>query len=131
MNQNPRILKELSFGLERDLQRALRAEIQQLEPGLKVIDGGSERTVQAGRIDITAEDSDGQMVVIELKAGKADLQSIGQLLSYMGSVNNDSSQEVRGILVANEFDHRLVMAAKAVSNISLIAYSFQFLFSER
>ena len=94
---------ELKFGLERDLQRALRANIEQLEPGLKVIDGGVERSIEAGRIDITAEDSDGCLVVIELKAGRAELTAIGQLLSYMGSVDNESNRPIRGILVANDF----------------------------
>ena len=122
---------EFKFGLERDLQRALRANIAQLEPGLKIIDDGVERTVQAGRIDISAEDSDGCLVVIELKAGTAELSSIGQLLSYMGSVNDNPGRPIRGILVAQDFDPRLVMAAKAVSNLSLRAYSFQFSFSER
>ena len=122
--------EELSFGLERDLQRALRANIEQLELGLRITDGGVERTVQAGRIDITAEDSGGNPVIIELKAGKADLTSIGQLLSYMGSAEVDSSRLVRGILVANEFDHRLVVAAKAVPSISLKSYSIQFSFCE-
>lgn len=122
---------ELKFGLERDLQEALRASIQQLEPGLKIVDGGIEQTVEAGRIDITAEDPDGRLVIIELKAGTAELSSIGQLLSYMGSANSDSNRPVRGILVANEFHPRLVMAARAVPNLSLVAYSFQFSFTER
>ena len=122
---------ELKFGLERDLQKALRANIKQLEPGLKIIDGGVEQTVEAGRIDITAEDPDGRLVVIELKAGRAELASIGQLLSYMGSTHSDSNRPIRGILVANDFHPRLVMAAKAVPNLSLMAYSFQFSFSER
>ena len=122
---------ELRFGLERDLQEALRASIQQLEPGLRIIDGGVERTVEAGRIDITAEDAEGCLVVIELKAGRAELASIGQLLSYMGSANSDSNRSVRGILVANDFHPRLVVAARAVPNLALIAYSFQFSFSER
>lgn len=122
---------EFKFSLERDLQRALRTNIEQLEPGLKIIDDGVERTVEAGRIDITAEDADGYLVVIELKAGKADLRAIGQLLSYMGSASDDASCPVRGILVASDFDPSLVMAAKAVPNISLRAYSFQFSFSER
>ena len=117
---------ELKFGLERDLQKALRANIEQLEPGLKIIDGGAERSVQVGKIDITAEDADGRLVVIELKAGRAELPSIGQLLSYMGSVNSDSNQPVRGILVAGDFHPRLVMAARAVADITLVAYSFQF-----
>ena len=120
----------LSFGQERDLQRALRANIEQLEPGLRITDGGVERTVEAGRIDVTAEDSNGSPVIIELKAGKAELASIGQLLSYMASADIDSSRPVRGILVANEFDYRLVVAAKAVPNISLKSYSIQFSFCD-
>ncbi len=122
--------EELSFDLERDLQKALRSNIQQLEPGLRITDGGVERTVEAGRIDITAEDSDGRLVLIELKRRKASLASIGQLLSYMGSPDNDSNRPVRGILVANSFGPGVVMAAKAVPNLSLRAYSFQFSFRE-
>lgn len=121
----------LKFGLERDLHKALRANIEQLEPGLKITDGGVEKSVESGRIDITAEDADGREVLIELKAGRAELSSIGQLLSYMGSEIGDPSRPVRGILVANDFHPRVVMAAKAVPNLSLMAYSFKFAFSER
>ena len=121
---------ELRFGLERDLQRALRANIEQLEPGLKIIDGGVERSIEGGRIDITAEDSEGCLVVIELTAGRAELTAIGQLLSYMGSVDNDLNRPIRGILVPNDFHPRLVLAARAVAEITLMAYSFQFSFNE-
>ena len=68
------------------------------------------------------------------RIGAEDLllrRSIGQLLSYMGSANSDSNRPVRGVLVANEFHPRLVMAARAVPNLSLVAYSFLFSFSER
>ena len=123
--------EESKFGLERDLQRALRSDMQQLEPGLTAIDGGTERTVGAGRIDITAEGNDGSLVVIELKAGRADYESVAQLLSYMGSIENPQDKPIRGILVANDFHPRTVMAAKAVPNISLKAYSFQFTFEDR
>ncbi|HUQ69851.1 MAG TPA: helix-turn-helix domain-containing protein, partial [Planctomycetaceae bacterium] len=44
---------EATFGLERDLQLALRTNIGQLEAGLQIIDGGKERITEAGRIDIT------------------------------------------------------------------------------
>ncbi len=121
---------ELTFALERDLQKALRENIGQLDPELTIVDGGSERKVAAGRIDITAEAPDGALVVIECKAGKADLRAIGQILSYMGAVSSDPNRHVRGILVAGDFDPRAVMAVRAVPNLSLKAYSFQFAFSE-
>lgn len=119
-----------SFGLERDLQKALRDNIEQLEPGLKIVDGGTEQTIEAGRIDITAEDTEGRRVVIELKAGPADLRSIGQVLSYMGSPSDSPGRPIRGILVASDFPSNVTMAAKAVPNLSLKAYSFQFSFRE-
>ena len=50
------------MGLERDLQIALRSKIEQLDPGLTVIDDGAERSVDSGRIDITARDSSGTTV---------------------------------------------------------------------
>jgi Endonuclease NucS len=75
-----------TFGLERDLQLNLRQNIDQLESGLAIIDNGRERTVPSGRIDITARDRDGMIVVIELKAGTADHKAIGQVLGYMGDL---------------------------------------------
>src|SRR5437879_2456948 len=35
--------EEITFGLERDLQAALRANIHQLDHGLEIVDGGKER----------------------------------------------------------------------------------------
>ena len=123
--------EQIKFGLERDLQRALRINITQLEQGLRVSDGGAEQTVHAGRIDITAEDDQGNLVVIELKSGTAQPESIAQLLGYMGTIENPDGRQIRGILVANDFHPRVVYAAKAVPNISLKAYSFQFSFEDR
>jgi len=79
----------ITFGLERDLQEALRANIEQLEPGLKILDGGTEQTVPAGKIDITAEDSEGRVVVIELKAHIAQPADLTQVLAYMGTISQD------------------------------------------
>lgn len=121
----------LKFGLERDLQKALRSTITELDPGLTITDGGTEQVVKAGRIDITARDKEGNLVIIELKAGTATLPAMGQILSYMGSVKDDPEQPVRGILVANEFHDRLILAAKAVPNVSLVAYAINFSFQQR
>jgi endonuclease len=117
---------QTTFGLERDLQAALRSHIDQLEPGLKVTDGGKERILDVGRIDITAEDAQGRTVVIELKAGTADREVIGQILSYMGDLSD--GKIVRGILIAGSFPQRAIAAARAVPNLELRKYGFNFTF---
>ena len=118
---------DTAFGLERDLQMALRRSIEQLETGLTIIDGDREQTVASGRIDITARDREGMTVVIELKVGAADRDAIGQLLAYMGDLMDDVAP-MRGILVAREFAPRAVSAARAVPNVRLVRYGFQFTF---
>ena len=118
---------DTAFGLERDLQLALRRNIEQLEPGLTVIDGDREQIVASGRIDITARDRDGTTVVIELKAGTADRDAIGQILSYMGDLT-DGTTRLRGIIVAREFSTRAIAAARVVPNIRLVRYGFRFSF---
>ena len=94
--------------LERKIQRLLRLNIQQLEGGLKVVDGGKEQLIQygggaePGRIDIAAQDKKRVIVVIELKRGMAGRRAIGQILGYMG-VLMQRRKPVRGILVARKF----------------------------
>lgn len=124
--------EERIFGLERDLQIALRLNIEQLEPGLKVVDGDRERTLEGGwgRIDITAEDKENKLVVIELKAGTAKPESIAQILAYMSSLSQEDRRPIRGILVAADFHPRVILAAKAVPNLQLKKYSFSFTFRD-
>ena len=119
------------IGLERDMQAALRIEIEQLEPGLSIIDDGAERSVDSGFIDITARDVSGATVVIELKAGVAGQRAIAQILSYMGDVAGEEGMgKVRGILVASDFDAKAKAAARMVSTLALRKYSVRFLFSD-
>jgi RecB family endonuclease NucS len=117
-----------TFGLEKDLQAALRKNIGELEPGLKIVDDDRERTVEGGRIDITAEDREGRIVVIELKAGKAKLASIGQIQFYMQSLAEEEQKAIRGILVAGDFDKKVIVAARGISNLELKQYSVSFSF---
>ncbi|MBD3340984.1 MAG: DUF91 domain-containing protein [Candidatus Lokiarchaeota archaeon] len=123
--------EEVTFKLERDLQNALRKNIAQLESGLKIIDGGSEQTVEAGRIDITARDKNKAIVVVELKAGVAQPDSLTQILAYMSSLINKGQNPVRGILVAADFHPKVILAAKVISNIQLKQYTFKFTFKDR
>ena len=117
------------MGLERDLQAALRSKIEQLEPGLTVIDDGAERSVDSGFIDITARDSSGTTIVIELKAGVAGQRAVAQILSYMGDVAEEGS-DVRGILVASRFDAKAMAASRMVPSLILRKYSVRFAFSD-
>lgn len=119
---------ETTFGLERDLQKALRSNIEQLEKGLMIIDGGKELTTEAGRIDITAEDQQGNVVVIELKPGDANPDCIAQILSYMGALGEKKKKHIRGILVAGNFPSRVVFAARAAPSLQLEKYNFKFSF---
>jgi len=120
--------EEITFGLERDLQSALRANIESLERGLKILDNGKERITVAGRIDITAQDIDGNIVIIELKAGEAKPEIIAQVLSYMTAVAEEDGKPVRGILVAGDYHKKVILAARAIPNLKIKRYSFQFSF---
>jgi len=74
-----------TFGLEKDLQSALRGKIDQLEDGLEIIDGGKERTVKSGRIDITAKDRNGSIVVMLStlrRARQAEMPSVRSCLIW-------------------------------------------------
>lgn len=117
------------FEVERHLQDSLRREIDQLEPGLTVIDGGAERAVDSGFIDILASDAAGALVVVELKAGEAKREAFGQILGYMGDLQaEEPAAKVRGILVAASFDKSCRAATSVVPSVQLREYRFAFSF---
>ena len=119
------------IGLERDMQAALRSSIEQLEPGLEIIDGGAEHSVSSGFIDITARDADGKIVVIELKTGTARQRAVAQILSYMGDIAEEEEDiTIRGILVAADFDTKARAAARMVPTLSLRSYRVNFEFTD-
>jgi len=110
-----------------NLQTALRRAIEQLEHGMEIIDDGAERSVSSGFIDITAKDARGAIVVIELKTGTARQKAVAQILSYMGDLaDEEPDAEVRGILVAGNFDKKARAAARVVPTLSLRAYTVNF-----
>jgi RecB family endonuclease NucS len=117
---------ETTFGLERDLQNALRSNIEQLERGLVIADNNKEQVTASGRIDITARDQSGAMVIIELKAGSADRDAIAQVLSYIGDAM-EKEKSVRGIVIAGDLTPRAIAAARAAA-IRLVKYGFNFSF---
>lgn len=123
---------EARASLERDIHGYLASRLEELEPGLTLHEDGVEYRTDAGRVDILAIDTDQQLVAIEIKAGKAGDRALGQLLGYVGCL---SCQEVirgqiRGILVAADFDNRVVYACKNLPNVNLVKYPLSFAFGE-
>lgn len=130
--QTELLVESNRFSLERDMQASLRKNIESLQSGLAIIDDGAERSVSSGFIDILCKDQQGNVVVVELKAGKTDARVVGQILGYMGDVmDEDELTCVKGIIVAHEFDRRTIAAAKVVPNLSLVRYSIAFKFEQQ
>jgi RecB family endonuclease NucS len=118
---------EARVSLERDLHEYLARNLASVEPGLRLRRDGLEFQTAAGRIDILAVDSRERPVVIEVKAGRASDSALGQLLGYVGCLA-ETPRDVRGILVAFEFDDRVMYATRALPNVQLVKYAVNFRF---
>lgn len=128
---------DTSLSLERDLEKSLLNNLGQLEPNLTLysengIFGNQLQAGAVGRIDILCADKNSNLVVIELKAGTADDRVCGQILRYMGWVQENlaRNRKVKGVIVANEFSEPLKYAAKAMSNVCLKKYDVKFEFTD-
>lgn len=133
---NGGIIDSASITLEKDLEEYLARNLGQLEKGLTLYSQnelkGRQFNTDAGRIDILAIDNSGNLVVLELKAGIATIQALGQVLSYMGYISHNiaKGKEVRGFIIADDFDGKLKYAASVTPAISLKKYVVSFGFED-
>ncbi len=119
----PRVqTKTRIFYYEKELKAAVRRQLAMVEPGLVAADGGHERAVATGRIDITARDTNGHFVVIELKAGPCPTGALEQVLAYSSDLTAETGTPCRAVVVASEFSDRLRAAATQARNLFLITY---------
>lgn len=105
----------MTFTREEDLQRHLRKNIGDLEPGLEITDGGAEKKTGMGDIDITAKDGTKATVVIELKRGQAPRLAVAQIKDLMAAPG--LGECVRGILVAADFDDAAIREARSINKL--------------
>lgn len=117
------------FGVEREMQAAVRRQLSQIEQGLRADDAGFETTTATGRVDILARDQQGTLVAIELKAGPCTAGALEQVLGYAQALSDERAERVRAMLIASSFPDRIVAAAKRAADVQLFAYSFVMSFS--
>lgn len=91
---------------------------------------GQQYPTDTGPIDILALRKDGkELLVVELKKGRASDAVVGQIQRYMGYVLDELAepdQAVRGCIIALEDDLRLRRALRATNNIDFYRYQVSF-----
>jgi hypothetical protein len=114
----------IAFKIEKEMQAAIRKDLDALESGLIAIDEGIEVSTATGRVDILARDKSGILTVIELKAGSCPSGAIEQVLGYAQSLSDEREEKTRAILIAASFSERQKAATKRTVGLSLKTYSY-------
>lgn len=125
------------FALEKHLEDFLVANWKQTELGKNYTifqDGdeviGKQYPTDTGYIDILAISKDKkELLVVELKKGRASDNVIGQIQRYMGYVLEELAEEgqsVKGAIIALEDDNRIRRALAVAPNIEFYRYQVSF-----
>ena len=134
---DPTIEDPTVFALEKHLEDFLVANWRSTELGRKYDifeeDGecvGQQFPSDTGPIDILAISRDKkEILVVELKKGRASDNVVGQIQRYMGYVLEElaePNQSVRGIIIALNDDLRIRRALAVTNNIDFMRYEVQF-----
>ncbi|MBD5781056.1 DUF91 domain-containing protein [Pelagicoccus sp. NFK12] len=125
------------FALEKHLEDFLVANWQYTDLGknydIYSEDGevkGQQYPSDTGPIDILAVSKDQkEILIIELKRGRASDVVVGQIQRYMGYAMDELAephQTVRGVIIALEDDLKLRRALRAATNIDFYRYKVSF-----
>lgn len=134
---DPDIEDAAAFAMEQHLEEFLVKNWAQTELGkdydIYAEDGdpvGQQYPTDTGPMDLLAVKKDkSELLVVELKKGKASDVVVGQVLRYMGFVKEDLAephQTVRGAIIALEDDLRLRRALVVTPNIQFFRYQVSF-----
>ena len=98
-------------GVERDLQEALAAGPDLLEPELRLV--RREWSTDVGPVDLMCRDCDDGWVAVEIKR-LGTIDAVEQLTRYLGFIRVDPAKErCRGILAAERFKPQAVTLAES------------------
>lgn len=95
-------------------------------------EAGDEFVCDVGRIDILArhKTEKDRWLVVELKRGRLSDKVVGQILRYMGWVQDrmclGGRGTVNGLIISSEMDEKMYYAVKAVPNLSFMSYQIDF-----
>ena len=134
---DPTIEDAATFALERHLEDFLVQNWAKTEFGKDFAvfeeDGekvGRQYPTDTGPIDILAVRKDKkELLVVELKRGRASDVVVGQVLRYMGFVLDElavEGQTVRGVIIALEEDPKLKRALAVMPTVTFYRYSVSF-----
>ena len=134
---DPEVEDAAAFAMEKHLEDFLVKNWAQTELGkdydIYTEDGepvGQQYPTDTGPMDLLAVKKDKtELLVVELKKGKASDVVVGQVLRYMGFVKEDlaeSHQSVRGVIIALEDDLRIRRALAVTPNIAFFRYQINF-----
>ena len=124
------------FALEKHLEDFLIHNWNQTPLGKKYDiykdeeNSGQQFPTDTGPIDILAISKDKkEVLVVELKKGRASDAVVGQIQRYMGYVTEciaEDTQQVKGIIIALDDDKRIKFALKVAPNIDFYRYEVKF-----
>ena len=86
------------YASEEDMQRAILLDPSLLEPGFEPL--SYEKKVEPGFVDVYGVDSDGRLVVVEIKRKTAGRDAALQLAKYVDFLKTTVNRKIRGVLVA-------------------------------
>jgi restriction system protein len=134
---DPDVEDAAAFAMEKHLEDFLVKNWAQTELGkdydIYAEDGepvGQQYPTDTGPMDLLAVKKDkSELLVVELKRGKASDVVVGQVLRYMGFVKEDlaePNQAVRGVIIALEDDLRIRRALAVTPTIQFFRYQISF-----
>ncbi len=137
VSTDPSVEDPATFALEKHLEDFLVQNWAQTELGKEYDiyeeDGemvGQQYPTDTGPVDILAISKDKKrLLIVELKKGRASDAVVGQVLRYMGYVQEELAEEeqaVTGVIIALEDDQRIRRALAIVPSISFYRYQVSF-----